>query len=76
MLQFDTVEATDKHYAFEVEVANARTTWNIQHNLNKFPSVTVVLSTGQKGYGDVTYVDANNLTITFAGDESGKAYMN
>jgi hypothetical protein len=76
LLQFDTVEATDKHYAFEVEVANARTTWNIQHNLNKFPSVTVVLSTGQKGYGDVTYVDANNLTITFAGDESGKAYMN
>jgi hypothetical protein len=76
LLQFDTVEAADKHYAFEVEVASARTTWNIQHNLAKFPSVTVVLSTGQKGYGDVTYVDSNNLTITFAGDESGKAYMN
>jgi hypothetical protein len=44
--------------------------------MNKFPAATIVLSTGQKGYGDVTYVDNNNLTISFAGDESGKVYLN
>ena len=36
----------------------------------------MVLSTGQKGYGDVIYIDENNLTITFASAESGKAYIN
>ena len=49
---------------------------SVQHNLDKFPSCTMVLSTGQQGYGDVTFIDENNLTITFAGAESGKAYIN
>ena len=64
----------DKHYTHNQGSASA--TWNVAHNLNKFPSATVVLSTGQKGYGDITYVDANNLTISFAAAESGKAYIN
>jgi hypothetical protein len=56
--------------------ASAANPWNISHNLNKFPSVSMVLSTGQAGIADVTYIDENNLTITFSGDESGKAYIN
>jgi len=36
----------------------------------------MVLSTGQVGIADVAYIDENNLTITFSGDESGKAYLN
>lgn len=68
-------EATgDKHYTHNQSTASI--TWTIAHNLNKFPSVTVALSTGQQGFGDVTFIDENNLTITFAGAESGKAYMN
>ena len=61
-------------FIFNQAVASA--TWTVNHNLSKFPSVTMVLNTGQKGYGDVTYIDDNNLTITFASAESGKAYMN
>jgi len=64
----------DKNYVHNQPVASA--TWNVQHNLNKFASATMVLSTGQKGYGDITYIDENNLTITFASAESGKAYIN
>ena len=64
----------DKNFVFTQAVASA--TWTVQHNLNKFPSCTMVLSTGQQGYGDVTFIDENNLTITFAGAESGKAYIN
>ena len=64
----------DKNFVFNQAVASA--TWTVQHNLNKFPSCTMVLSTGQQGYGDVTFIDENNLTITFAGAESGKAYIN
>lgn len=64
----------DKTFVF---TQNAATNpWYINHNLNKFPSVSMVLSTGQMGVADVTYINANNLTITFSGDESGKAYLN
>ena len=65
---------SDKNFVFSQAVASA--TWTVQHNLNKFPSCTMVLSTGQQGYGDVTFIDQNNLTITFASAESGKAYIN
>ena len=64
----------DKHFTFNQ--ATPANPLNVQHNLNKFPSVTVALPSGQVGQADVTYIDKNNLTITFTGDESGKAYMN
>jgi len=72
LLQFEI--SGDKNFVFNQSVASS--TWTVQHNLNKFPSCTMVLSTGQQGYGDVTFIDENNLTITFAGAESGKAYIN
>ena len=65
---------SDKNFVFSQNVASA--TWNVQHNLDKFPSCTMVLSTGQQGFGDVTFIDENNLTITFASAETGKAYIN
>jgi len=64
----------DKNFVFTQAVA--ANPWTIQHNLNKFPSCTMVLNSGQQGFGDVTFIDENNLTITFAGAESGKAYIN
>jgi hypothetical protein len=70
----DVVDMGDKNYVHNQPVASI--TWTVQHNLDKFPSCTMVLSTGQQGYGDVTFIDENNLTITFAGAESGKAYIN
>jgi hypothetical protein len=64
----------DKHYT-HIQ-SSPLNPWIVNHNLNKFPSATIVLSTGQVGIADVKYIDENNLTITFSGDESGKAYMN
>ena len=69
-----TTTSGDKNYVHPQNVASA--TWTVQHNLNKFPSCTMVLSTGQQGFGDVTFIDENNLTITFASAETGKAYIN
>jgi hypothetical protein len=74
LLQLDSLSDTDKHYTHVQGVAAS--TWTVNHNLDKYPSATMVLSTGQKGYGDVTYIDENTLTITFASAESGKAYIN
>ena len=64
----------DKNYVHTQSVAAS--TWTVNHNLGKYASATMVLSTGQKGYGDITYIDDNTLTITFASAESGKAYIN
>ena len=64
----------DKNYVHTQAVPSA--TWNIQHNLNKFPSVTSVNNNNIKMYGDVTYIDENNLTISFSAGFSGKAYIN
>jgi hypothetical protein len=55
---------------------SASTTWVITHNLNKFPSCTVVDSAGDGVEGDVTYTNANQLTISFSAGFSGKAYLN
>jgi len=64
----------DKHYTHNQN--NAASTWNVTHNLNKHPSVSVVLSTGQQGIADVQYIDKNELTITLLAAQSGKAYLN
>ena len=74
IVNFTFGKDTDKNYVFSQAVASVA--WTVQHNLNKFPSCTMVLSTGQQGFGDVTFIDQNNLTITFASAESGKAYIN
>lgn len=51
-------------------------TWNIQHNLGNFPSITVVDTAGTVVMGQYDYVDNNNITLTFAAGFAGKAYLN
>lgn len=51
-------------------------TWNVKHNLNKYPSVTVIDSGDNVVYGDVKYIDKNNLQINFSAAFGGKAYLN
>ena len=66
--------AGDKHFSYNQ--SSAQSTWTINHNLAKFPSVSVVDSGKNVVVGDVQYVDANNLIVTFSAAFSGKAYMN
>lgn len=54
----------------------ASDTWTVTHNMNKYPSVTVVDSAGNIVEGAVEYNDLNSCTITFCGGFSGKAYFN
>lgn len=50
--------------------------WVLEHNLDKYPSVTIVDSAGSVVVGDVTYVSKNKIIVTFIGAFSGKAYLN
>ena len=79
----------DKHYDFAVFTLSSQgaptfvftqgipaTTWNIQHNLGKFPSVSVINNNNVIINGEVTYIDNNNVQLNFSAGFSGKAYLN
>lgn len=55
---------------------NPQTEWIAEHNLGKYPSVTLVDSNESIIYGDVQYLDLNTIKITFKKDVAGKAYLN
>lgn len=50
--------------------------WVVNHNLNKYCSVTVVDSANNMVFGEVLYNSLNQVTLTFAGAFSGKAFFN
>ena len=52
------------------------TTWNILHNLGKFPSITVIDTGDTVVTGQYEYKDNNNVTLTFSAGFAGKAYLN
>jgi hypothetical protein len=55
---------------------SASASWSITHNLNKFPSITVIDSANRVVVGAVEYININSLTVTFTASFSGKAYLN
>lgn len=62
------------NYVHTQAVASA--TWNVVHNLAKFPSVTIVDTAGDEVEGEVTHNTNNTLTIKFTAAFSGKAFIN
>jgi hypothetical protein len=56
--------------------ASALATWTIPHNLNRYPSVTVVDTLGNVIVPDVSYVDSNTVQVTHGAAYAGKAYLN
>ena len=70
----NTWAEADKTFEFTQAVPSA--TWTIQHGLGKFPSVSVANNNNILMYGNITYIDNNNLTINFSAGFSGKAYLN
>lgn len=64
----------DKDFVFIKSTPDS--VWEITHNLDKYPSVTVVDSAGSVVIGDITYTSKSALTVTFSAAFSGKAYLN
>tara|TARA_R110002153_G_scaffold25739_1_gene81437 strand:- start:2710 stop:3426 length:717 start_codon:yes stop_codon:yes gene_type:complete len=74
LLLYDEISHSDKTFTFPQNVASD--TWSVTHNLDKFPSVSVVDSGNTAVVGSVEYLNKNELTITFSAPFSGYAYMN
>lgn len=68
------VAGKDSHFTYTQVIPSA--TWDVTHNLNKKPSVTVVDSADSVVIGDVQYLNNNEVRLTFVGAFSGKAYFN
>jgi hypothetical protein len=47
----------------------------ITHNLNKYPTVVTETLSGDVIIGDVHYIDANRLTVTFSNPFSWTALL-
>ena len=83
----DVEHASDDYLVTEKAVAKAvdtyihdqavpSDTWVVQHNMGKFPSVTVIDSAGTQYITQVEYNSGNQLTIYMNGATTGKAYLN
>lgn len=64
----------DKNFTFVQGVPSA--VWTIQHNLGKFPSVTVVDTAGTEVEGEVRHIDNNSLVLEFSAGFAGQASLN
>lgn len=69
-----TISAVKKTYIHEQAVASA--VWEINHNLGRYPSITVVDSAGDVVQCDPKYIDENNVRLDFTAEFGGKAYLN
>ena len=65
---------SDKTFVFTQDGALA--SWEVEHSLNKRPSVSIVDSGDNQIVAEVLYIDNNNLIINFGFPTSGKAYLN
>ena len=72
LIEGDT--SADKTYEFQQTKVSSE--WDIIHNLNKYPSVTITDALGNVMSGDVQYIDSNQLKITLQTSCNGWAYLN
>jgi hypothetical protein len=73
--QEQTVTITSKTFVFEQGIAAS--VWEIEHPLNKKPSVTVTDSAGEEKIPDrKVYNSDNKVTLYFLAEFSGKALLN
>lgn len=68
------VAATDKNYVHNQ--IRAATIWTVVHNLNKYPTVSVIDSGDTVVLGDITYNSLSQLTVTLSALSTGKVYCN
>lgn len=66
--------SADKTYVHDQQAAASL--WTVSHGLGKFPSVIVVDTAGTEVLGNVTYQDANTVSVSFSVPFSGKAFCN
>ena len=70
----NVINNTKTTYIHEQGIASDH--WEIEHDLNCFPSVTIIDTSGVEVDCEVTYIDKNNCVLTMNAPFKGKAYLN
>lgn len=71
----NALDNADKTFIYEQAIASD--TWNIQHNLGKNVSIIVVDSLDRVVIpNEIVYNSVDNITISFIGALTGKAFLN
>jgi len=80
MITLSKLNAVPITYTYERAYIHNQTspasTWTVAHNLNKYPSVSVVDSAYEEVIGEVEYLTPNTLEVRFTAPFSGQAYIN
>lgn len=63
-----------KATSYQHNQTTASTSWVINHNLNKYPSVITILSDGTKVEGSIIYNGYNVVSVVFGTAIYGTAY--
>jgi len=63
-------------FIYDFHQVTPAATWDINHNLGKFPSITVIDTGDTVVVGEYQYIDNNNVQLTFSAAFAGKAYLN
>lgn len=64
----------DKHYVHVQTDADVE--WVVNHNLDKYPAVSIVNESGKEIFGQVNYVDSMVLRVKFSETMRGRVYCN
>ena len=75
-LSYSPKGQTDKNFVSNNINFSSGVETTINHNLNKFPSVTTVDTTGAHIIGDVQHINASSFKITFNVPFSAKVHVN
>ena len=70
---------SEKEQVLQTYIHNQRESsfeWQILHNLDKYPSVSIVDTADNVVSGNIEYISKNELVIYFTSEFSGKAYLN
>lgn len=66
-------DGSDKNFVYNF---SSQDSFTVNHNLNKYPSVTVFDSAGEEIEGQVDYLDINSVKIDFSAPFSGVITLN
>jgi len=66
----------EEHDTVTFTQTTAMNVWTINHNLNQFPSVTLVDINSKNILADIQYINSNQIIATFSQPVAGKAYLN
>lgn len=57
---------------FEQDFPNPQGDWLVRHDLGKYPNVTLIDTSGEQFFANVSFPDVNTVHVTFAGMVAGK----